>query len=110
MSIFLGAVKSKKDYITKIYGNLTEREGIITTKSDWYDKNGIKRLQYGFDPYRDSGSKILSFYSWDHDDSGMGYYEFEEKLKDFFEKKYKKQVNDTQALYVGWKRLEEGWY
>jgi len=116
MPVYLGAIKSArekktKDYIKNIYSNLTEKKGVITTESQWFDKNGVKRLQYGFDPYTDGDDfNILKFYSWDFNDSGLGYYDFQEKLKDFFEKKYNKKVNKMQSLYTGWKRKEKGTY
>jgi hypothetical protein len=98
------------NFFKKTYGNLVEKQGIITTKTDWFNKDGVKVLQYGFDPYRYEKGNTLFFYSWDYDDSGMDYDEFKEQLVDFFKKTYKKDVSELKALYVGWDRKEKDTY
>jgi hypothetical protein len=98
------------NFFKKTYGNLVEKQGIITTKTDWFNKDGVKVLQYGFDPYRYEKGNTLFFYSWDYDDSGMDYDDFKEQLVDFFKKTYKKDVSELKALYVGWDRKEKDTY
>lgn len=110
MSAFQNGGKLPESFIEKTYGDLHEEKGIITTKSNWLDKDGIKRLQYGFDPFRDEDYNTLFYYSWDFRDSGLSYDEFRNKLKDFFSSKYGKTVNKLTSLYVGWDRKEKGTY
>jgi hypothetical protein len=98
------------NFFKKTYGNLVEKQGIITTKTDWFNKDGVKVLEYGFDPYRYEKGNTLFFYSWDYDDSGMDYDDFKEQLVDFFKKTYKKDVSELKALYVGWDRKEKDTY
>ena len=98
------------NFFKKTYGNLVEKQGIITTKTDWFNKDGVKVLEYGFDPYRYEKGNTLFFYSWDYDDSGMDYDDFKEQLADFFKKTYKKDVSELNALYVGWDRKEKDTY
>ena len=98
------------NFIEKTYGNLTEKKGIITTKSDWFNKDGIKVLKYGYDYYLNEDPNTLFYYSWDWEESGMEYASFIEKLKEYFVKKYNKDVNSVKGLYVGWERKEKGTY
>lgn len=101
---------NQNSYIEKTYSNLIEKKGHLTTKTDWFDKQGIKRLQYGFDPFRNEEPQTLFYYSWDFKDSKMGYDEFIENLKKYFENKYNKKVKEIDSLYVGWDRKEKGTY
>ena len=94
----------------RIYSNLIEKNGILTTKTNWIDENGIKRLEYGFDPYLNETPNTLFFYSWDFKESNLEYEEFIEKLKLFFETKYNKEVSKIVSLYVGWDRKEKVTY
>ena len=98
------------DYIKKTYSNLTEKNGILTTKSIFVNKNGVKLLEFGFDPLRDEDDNTLFYYSWDYRDSGMDYESFRKELISFFEKTYKKPVNAIKGLYVGWDRKEKDTY
>jgi hypothetical protein len=99
-----------KNYIESTYGNLTEKNGVIVTKSIWVDENNIKKLEYGFDPYLNEEPNTLFYYSWDFKDSGLSYDEFVNNLVVFFEKKYNKKVSNIKGLYVGWDRKENGTY
>jgi hypothetical protein len=101
---------SVTNYIKKTYNNLFEKEGIITTKSEWIDKNGVLRLEYGFDSYRNETGKNLFYYWWDFIDSKMDYEDFKTELKEYFSKRYNKKVDNISALYVGWDRKPKGTY
>jgi hypothetical protein len=101
---------SISNFIKKTYGNLVEKQGYFTTLTNWYNKDGVKVLEYGFDPYRNEESNTLFYYSWDYRDSGMDYDDFRNQLVDFFKKTYKKNVSELKALYVGWKRKEKDTY
>jgi hypothetical protein len=101
---------SVSNFIKKTYGNLVEKQGILTTKTNWFNKDGVKVLEYGFDPYRNEESNTLFYYSWDYRDSGMDYEDFENQLVDFFKKTYKKDVIELRTYYVGWKRKEKDTY
>lgn len=101
---------SVSNFIKKTYGNLVEKQGYFTTLTNWYNKDGVKVLEYGFDPYRNEESNTLFYYSWDYRDSGMDYEDFENQLVEFFKKTYKKDVSQLKTLYVGWKRKEKDTY
>ena len=98
------------NYIKKTYGNLVEKQGLLTTQTQWLNKDGVKVLEYGFDPYRNEEDNTLFYYSWDFRDSKMEYDDFREQLVDFFKKTYNKDVNELKSLYVGWNRKEKNTY
>ena len=98
------------NFIKKTYGNLIEKQGVLATKTKWLNKDGVKVLEYGFDPYRNEQDKTLFYYSWDFVDSGMEFDDFKKQLVNFFKKTYKKDVNELNALYVGWDRKEKDTY
>jgi hypothetical protein len=96
--------------IELIYGKLSEKQGIITTKSDWFDESNTKRLKYGFDPHLNEDAYTLFFYWWDFIESKMSYSDFTDKLTCYFAEKYDKKVAKVNALYWGWERKENGNY
>lgn len=102
--------KNEYNYIEETYSNLIEEKGVIATKTDFFDKKGIKRLNYSSDSYLNEEPNTLFYYSWDFKESGLTYDKFREDLKNFFQKKYNKKVSNLKSLYVGWDRKEKGSY
>jgi hypothetical protein len=93
-SIYIGLKKAQSDYITL---------------NQFVDKDNRKKLEYGSNPYRKEYS-TLYYYWWDFQESELGYNEFRENLKEFFEKTYNEKVENIVALYIGWDKKEIGTY
>lgn len=102
--------KSLEYYFEEMYDGLTEEEGDLMTQSDFVNGNGIKKLEYGFDPNGfHSGTICLFFYWWDMTkiDIHFDLEEFESELLGWFNKTYNKEAEKVVALYVGTTQQKE---
>ncbi len=101
-----------KATMESLYANLTEKDGITTIITDWFDNQGIKRLQYGIDGITPmyQQSNVLFFYWWDFIDTELSLDEYRTSLKQYFETTYNKEVSDIKSMYVGWPRKEKDTY
>jgi hypothetical protein len=97
-------------FIKSTYSNLTEQRGIITTKTQFINSEGIKVLEYGFDPYRNESVNTLFYYDWDQMESKVHFEDFQKQLKDFFTSTYNKEISNVRPLYIGWNKKEKGTY
>jgi hypothetical protein len=100
----------KSNYIKKTYSNLIEKPGILSTKTNFVNKKGVKLLEYGYDYSLQQEPNTLFYYSWDFQESQMSYESFRKELVDFFVKTYHKPVKELKSLYVGWDRKEKDTY
>jgi len=78
----------------------------LTTKTYFFNEDGFKKLEFGFDPYRKDRPNTLFYYWWDmiefeNSNPDFELWKFQKELINYFNERYNKNAEYASAYYVG---------